>query len=250
VVLLPMRIIFSALFCFLLCATDALAQSPVAAAGGESSAVVAGGEIPVASATGEPPLAVTPAKAPLAPFRRTPPIATARGKTIEMALGYSYVSQSENQSKRLGLRGADASLTIGFSRLGIKADVGYVRASNVLGTGRHSDVFSYLAGPVFHPTRHRRFDTYVHALVGGARVSGPILTNGGRILLGGWSFGYAWEFGGGVEYWVTDSMAIRTGADYMRTAFYDSSLVVRGQSNLKTTASVVYYFGMRSRRRL
>ena len=70
------------------------------------------------------------------------------------------------------------------------------------------------------------------------------------ILLGGWPTGYAWAFGGGVEYWVTDSVAIRTGADYMRTAFYDSSLVVRGQSNLKTTASVVYYFGMRSRRRL
>jgi opacity protein-like surface antigen len=94
---------------------------------------------------------------------------------------------------------------------------------------------------------HRRLSTYVHALVGGSRVSGPIAANDGRILLGGWSFGYAWALGGGVEYWVTDSMAIRTGADYMRTAFYDSSLVVRGQSNLKTTASVVYYFGMRSR---
>jgi opacity protein-like surface antigen len=167
-----------------------------------------------------------------------------------MGLGYSYVSQVQSQSKRLGLRGADASFTIGFSRLGIKADVGYARASNVLGTGRHSDVFSYLAGPVFHPTIHRSFDTYVHALVGGARVSGPIRTDGGLILLGGWSTGYAWSLGGGVEYWVTDSVAIRTGADYMRTAFYDSSRVVRGQGNLKTTASVVYYFGMRLRRRL
>jgi opacity protein-like surface antigen len=245
-----MRIIISAFFCFLLCTTNASAQSPVTAAGGDATAVASSGEIPVVSATGEPSPAVAPAKAPLVPFRSTTPIAPARGKTIEMALGYSYVSQDESQSRRLGLRGADASLTIGFSRLGIQADVGYARASNVLGTGRHSDVLSYLAGPVFHPAMHRGFDTYVHALVGGSRVSGPILANGERILLGGWSFGYAWALGGGVEYWVTDSMAIRTGADYMRTAFYDPSLVVRGQGNLKTTVSVVYYFGMRPPRRL
>ena len=50
---------------------------------------------------------------------------------------------------------------------------------------------------------------------GGAKVSGPILTNGGLILLGGWATGYAWAVGGGVEYRATDSMAIRTGADYL-----------------------------------
>jgi len=244
-----MRIILPFLMCLLLRAPDVSAQSPVAASG-EATTAVSSSELPLPSAAAEPVAAVTPAKTPLAPFRKTSPIAAARGKTIEMALGYSYVSQAENQSKRLGLRGADASFTIGFSRLGIKADVGYARTSNVLGTGRHADVLSYLVGPVFRPTMHRGFSTYMHALAGGSRVSGPILTDSGRILLGGWSFGYAWELGGGVEYWVTDSVAIRTGADYMRTAFYDSSLVVRGQSNLKTTASVVYYFGMRSRTRL
>jgi len=166
-----------------------------------------------------------------------------------VGVGYSYVSQAESQSKRLGLRGLDVSATIGSSRLGLKADVGHAEASNVLGTGRHSIVFSYLAGPVFHPTLHRNFNTYVHALVGGAKVSGPVLTNSGLILLGGWTTGYAWAVGGGVEYWITDSMAIRTGADYMRTSFYDSSLVVRGQYNLKTTAAVVYYLGKRERRR-
>jgi hypothetical protein len=180
-------------------------------------------------------------------MRNKTPVATAKSKTIEMGLGYSYISQPGNQSKRLGLQGGDASFTIGFSRLGITADVGYARASNVLGTGRHSTLLSYLAGPVFHHTVHRSFDSYVHVLVGGAKVSGPILTNGGTILLGGWTTGYAWAVGGGVEYWATDSMAIRTGADYLRTSFYDSSLVVRGQGNLRTTAALVYYFGKPSR---
>ena len=180
------------------------------------------------------------------------PVATAKSKTIEMGLGYTYLSQLGNQSKRLGLQGTDATFTIGFSRLGITADVGYARASNVLGTGRNSAVLTYLAGPVFHHTVHRSFDSYVHVLVGGAKVGGPILTNDGTILLGGWTTGYAWAVGGGVEYWATNSMAIRTGADYLRTSFYDSSLVVRGQGNLRTTAAVVYYFGgpTRGRRRL
>jgi opacity protein-like surface antigen len=235
-----MRILFPALFCSLLCTAPASAQLSIAGASGEASAAAASAETPLA-----------PIK-PLKPMRSKTPVATGKSKTIEMGLGYSYVSQPGNQSKRLGLQGADASFTIGFSRLGITADVGYARASNVLGTGRHSTVLSYLAGPVFHHTVHRSFDSYVHVLVGGAKVSSPILTNGGTILLGGWTTGYAWAVGGGVEYWATDSMAIRTGADYLRTSFYDSSLVVRGQSNLRTTAAVVYYFGKpsRGRRRL
>jgi opacity protein-like surface antigen len=232
-----MKILFPALFCSLLCTTPTLAQSSIAGGAGEAPA----------AASAEAPLA--PIK-PVAPIRSKPPIATAKSKTIEMGLGYSYISQPGNQSNRLGLRGADASFTINFSRLGITTDVGYARASNVLGTGRHSAVLTYLAGPVFHHTVHRKFDTYVHALVGGAKVSGPVLTNDGTILLGGWTTGYAWAVGGGVDYWATDSMAIRTGADYLRTSFYDSSLAVRGQSNLRTTAAVVYYFGKPSHRRL
>jgi opacity protein-like surface antigen len=228
-----MRILFLALFCSLLCTALASAQSSIA---GES------GEAPAASV--ETPLA--PIR-PVKPIRSKTPIATARSKTIEMGLGYSYLSPQGNQSNRLGLQGADASFTIGFSRVGITADVGYARASNVLGTGRNSSILTYLAGPVFHHTVHRRFDSYVHVLVGGSKVSSPILTNDGTILLGGWTTGYAWAVGGGVDYWATDSIAIRTGADYLRTPFYDSSLVVRGQSNLRTTAAVIYYFGKPSR---
>jgi opacity protein-like surface antigen len=255
-----MRIIFPTLFCFLLCATAASAQSPMATASGETTVVAASGEAAAddasgkapATAGGKTPVAAAPGgKAPFAVIRAKPPIAGVRGKIFDMGLGYTYVSQAENQSKRggLGLQGADASFTMWFSRVGIKADVGYARGSNVLGTGRHSDVLSYLVGPVFHPTTRRNFNSYVHALVGGARVSGPVLTNSGIILLGGWTTSYAWAVGGGVEYWLTDSMAIRTGTDYLRTSYYDSSLVVRGQSNLRATATVVYYFGKRSRKR-
>jgi len=234
-----MRMLLCTVFCILACSAPASAQSSF---GGTSG-------VPPAAASGAAPAAAASPQPAFKPIRSGSPVAAAKSRAIELGVGYSYVSQAENQSKRLGLRGLDASATIGSSRLGIKADVGYAQASNVLGTGRHSVVFSYLAGPVFHPTMHRNFNTYVHALVGGAKVGGPVLTSSGLILLGGWATGYAWAVGGGVEYWITDSMAIRTGADYMRTSFYDSSLVVRGQYNLKTTAAVVYYLGKRERRR-
>jgi opacity protein-like surface antigen len=250
-----MRMVFRTVFCFLACGVPASAQSSFGGTSGVPPAAASGaattnssGVAPDAASGAAPPAAASPQPA-FKPIRSGSPVAAARTRTIELGLGYSYASQAENQSKRLGLRGLDASATIGSSRLGIKAEVGYAQASNVLGTGRHSVVFSYLAGPVFRPTMHRNFDTYVHALVGGAKVGGPVLTSSGLILLGGWTTGYAWTVGGGVEYWITDSMAIRTGADYMRTSFYDSSLVVRGQYNLKTTAAVVYYLGKRERRR-
>jgi opacity protein-like surface antigen len=160
------------------------------------------------------------------------------------------VSRSESHSNRVGLNGADISITVGlYSRVALRGDLGYARAANVFGSAHHSDVLSYLAGPVFYPTTHRHVDTYIHALMGGARVTGPILLNGGGIAKGSWANQFAWAVGAGGEFWVSDSVAIRTGVDYLRTAYYDSSLLIRGQNNIRTTASVVYFFGKRSRTR-
>src|SRR5258708_22317844 len=92
-----MRTVFTTLFCSMLCATHASAQSPVAAARGETT---------VAAATVKN------------------PVAAARGKTIDVSLGCSYVSHGESNSYRVGLKGADASFTLGTSRLGIRADLG------------------------------------------------------------------------------------------------------------------------------
>jgi len=242
-----MRTIFPALFCFLLCATPASAQSPIVAASGETPVSALRDETPIAAAAGKTPFAAARSKTPVVAVRGKGPAVAGKGKTIDVSLGYAYLSSGQSFSNRMGLKGADAGFTIRYSRLGIRADLGYARAANVLGTGRRSSVLSYLAGPVFYPTRHRNFDTYIHALVGGARVSGPVRLNSGGILLGGWATGYAWAVGGGVDYWFSDSLAIRTGADYLRTAYYDPTLTLRGQNNIRTTATVVYFFGKRSR---
>jgi opacity protein-like surface antigen len=177
------------------------------------------------------------------------PLAPANGKTIDLGLGYSYVSQGESLSGPLGLNGGDASVTIGYSRFGLKADFGYARSSNIGGTQSHNTVRSYLVGPVFHATFHHRFDTYAQVLVGAARVSGPVPLGGGSYLLGGWAAGSAWAVGGGVDYRVSDSIAIRSGVDYMRTSYFDSTLALRGQGNIRSTVTILYSFVKRSRKR-
>jgi opacity protein-like surface antigen len=177
------------------------------------------------------------------------PVAAARGMSFDVSLGYSYISRFDSSSDHVGLNGADATVSIPMhSHLSIRADLGYARAANVLATGRHSDVLTYLAGPVFYPAARRHFNTYVQALIGGARVTGPILPNSGGFLPGAWVNKSSWALGGGAEYWVTDSMAVRTGVDYLRTACFDTAQTIRGQNNLRTTATVAYYFGRRSRR--
>jgi opacity protein-like surface antigen len=178
------------------------------------------------------------------------PVPTATGRVIDVSLGYSYISHQDSLSNRVGLSGADASFTMGINpRLAVRADLGYARAANVLGSGRHSDVLSYVAGPVFYLTTHRHFVIYLHGLVGAARVTGPVFINGGGLPAGGFANEFAWAAGGGAEYWITDSMAIRTGADYLRTEYFDPSQAIRGQNNIRTTVSMVFFLGKVSRGR-
>jgi hypothetical protein len=53
-----------------------------------------------------------------------------------------------------------------------------VRAAASPGKGQHTDVLSYLAGPVFHPLIHRNFDTYIQVLAGAFREIGPVPLGG------------------------------------------------------------------------
>jgi opacity protein-like surface antigen len=177
------------------------------------------------------------------------PLAPAAGKTIDVGLGYSYVQGGQSVSSPASQTGGDASIAIGYSRFELKVDLGYVRGPTFGGTGHHNEVLSYLAGPVFHPMIHRNFETYVQVLAGGARISGPVPLGGGSYLLGGWAYSMAWAVGGGVEYRLTDAIAIRSGVDYMRTSYFDPTLTLRGQGNIRSTATIVYSFVRRSRKR-
>jgi outer membrane immunogenic protein len=129
---------------------------------------------------------------------------------------------------------------------GVIAESNYARAANVLGTGRHVDVLSYLIGPTLYPAAHNRVRAYVQILVGGARVSGFISASDGS--LDAFVNEFSWAVGGGVEYQLSRSVTIRSGGDYLYTHFFNPGEIIRGQNDLRLTTSVVLSVWQRPKR--
>jgi opacity protein-like surface antigen len=176
------------------------------------------------------------------------PPAAGIGPLVEGGLGYIYASMDFPSTSRVGMNGLDANMTADFLRtLGVRADVGYARTSNVFNSGHHSDVLNYLAGPVFYPFRRKRLTVCVDLLVGGARVTGRTPNLAGEEF-GGFANKLAWAYGVGFQYSISKSLGIRFDTDYMHTAYFNSSATVQGQENLRTMINVVWYFGKRKER--
>ena len=173
-------------------------------------------------------------------------VRSANGPVVNAAVGYSYLDVSLARNSRVGLNGADTNLSVDFrSQFGLKLDIGYARGSNVLGSGRHADVLSYLAGPVVYPIHHRKWTAYAEGLVGAARVTGPIPSANG--FLGAYVNKLAWVLGGGLEYDLSSSWAFRAGPQYLHTKFFITPTRIGGQNNLRVVAEIVHRFGGRRR---
>ncbi len=165
---------------------------------------------------------------------------------VTASVGYSYLTLPMTSSTRMNLNGVDASITADFhSGFGAKLDLNYARAANVFGTGQHSDVASYMLGPMFYPLSNDLLTIYVQALAGDSRVTG-VVPNGAGGFDTAYAFGPSWAFGGGIERSISPSLAIRTETDYLHTSFVSSSEAFRGQNDLRITSSLVYRWGRRS----
>ena len=164
---------------------------------------------------------------------------------MDASLGYSYMRSTTPLSAGVGFDGVDASLTEAITpRFSVREDCSYLRAPR-LGTRYHSDVLSYLVGPVFYPRRDRRLVTYVHGLLGGAKVTGAVPFGGG--IGKGYVYDFSWAFGGGYEYWFSNSTALRVGIDAVHTSFFNASGTIQGRYDLRPVLGVVHYFGGRKR---
>ena len=171
------------------------------------------------------------------------PLEAVRAPLFDASLGYSYTQITSPNS--FGLNGVDSGFTVNFlSRVGVRIDVGYSRASNVFGSGHHADVLSYLGGPVLYPSRSERLTTYVEGLAGAARVTGPIQT-GPSTFLSGYANRLAWAAGGGAEFKVSANLRIREGADYLPTESFNQSSQLTGQNGIRAVCSLVVYLGRR-----
>jgi hypothetical protein len=166
------------------------------------------------------------------------------GPAVEGNLGFEFVDQAvPGQTTRVPMFGIDTGMTVGVSnRFGVRADLAYARSGAVFGSGSHSDIMSYLAGPVFYPVLGHRMAPYVEILGGGARVTGatPDVMGG---YVRGFSNKFAWAGGGGIEVRAWRTSSVRIGADYLHTSYFDPTVAVRGQGNIRAVVSWTHYFG-------
>jgi len=176
------------------------------------------------------------------------PLAAGRSAAFDASLGYAYVRMPVPGSGKIGMNGVDATVSADLlPRIGLRADLCYVRSQKVFGTGHHNDALTYMGGPVLYIVRQRGTTLYLHALFGGARLNGVNLSQNG-----GYLFGYvnkpAWSVGAGAERSLTPSVSLRIGADYVHTTFFDRTAAYQTEGSLRALVSVVYTFGRGHRR--
>ncbi len=173
-----------------------------------------------------------------------PPVA-ATGPVFEASAGYTYLALDTPSQQRVGLSGVDANGFLDFnSRWGMMVDSSYARAGNVLGTGHSANVLSFLIGPVFYPLDYGNTRIFVHTLAGVSLVNSAVPVKG-TYYLGGTVTRFSYAVGGGIERTVAGPLAIRVGADYLRTTFADSTAEMRFQNNLRLVTGFVIRFGSR-----
>jgi len=165
---------------------------------------------------------------------------SAYSPTFDVAGGYSYLSSSIPSAGRVNLYGFNASAHADFlPHWGVALDFGYVRASNVLGTGHPGYTLTLLGGPVFYPLTHGITRPFLHALAGAGLVDGTLPLNSTSNLQA-WVERPAFALGGGVERSVVGPFGVRVTGDYLRTAYADATATVRLQNDLRVTGSLVF----------
>lgn len=173
------------------------------------------------------------------------PVIAGVAPVIEGGVGYSYVKSNVPSEGSLAMNGVLLSGNGDFNaHFGVKLELGYSRSFDAFQTGRSADLLTYMGGPVFYPIRRRQFNIYTQVLLGGARETGVNFESDGT-LIRGFVNKFAWAGGAGFQYRVTPSLSLRTGADYLRSSFFNSNVVPTGQSNLRATLSLIYTFGAR-----
>jgi hypothetical protein len=178
-------------------------------------------------------------------FVTSAPPGAATGPVFEASVGYNYLALDTPSRQRVGLSGVDANGFVDFNpRWGMMVDSSYARAGNVLGTGHSGNVLSFLIGPQFYPVDFGNTRIFLHTLAGVSLVNSAVPVKG-TYYLGGTVTRFSYALGGGVEHTVAGPLAIRVGADYLRTTFANSTAAMQFQNNLRIVTGIVFRFGSR-----
>ena len=178
-------------------------------------------------------------------FVTSAPPGAATSPVFEASAGYTYLALDTRSRQRVGLSGVDANGFVDFNpRWGMMVDSSYARAGNVLSTGHSGNVLSFLIGPQFYPADFGNTRIFVHTLAGVSLVNSAVPVKG-TYYLGGTVTRFSYALGGGVEHTVAGPLAIRVGADYLRTTFANSTAAMQFQNNLRIVTGIVFRFGSR-----
>ncbi len=128
--------------------------------------------------------------------------------------------------------------------VGLVADLGANYIGNVNGFPIDNTTFTYLFGPRFN-WRMSRFTLYAQTLVGGARFSNAYDPASPNPVLATSENTFAAAIGGGVDYRLTDHIAIKPiQVEYLMTQLPSSFANVNEvQNNLRYSAGIVFRVG-------
>ena len=171
--------------------------------------------------------------------QRTEPSPAAAGPGVNVSVGYSRLALAVPAAQRTNLNGLDLSGTVDFNpHWGITLDSNYVRTARIPNTPHMGYVLSFLGGPVFYPIEHGGTRIFIHGLAGTALVDGATPGVSGAYHYG-WVMQFSYAAGAGFERAFVGPFSARVGADYLRTAFFNSAGSVQPQNNFRITLSLV-----------
>jgi opacity protein-like surface antigen len=162
----------------------------------------------------------------------------------EVGLSYSYMRVNPGGTlSSYNANGGYGYAEYNFSKVfGLVGELGanYVGSANGVYLG--NTTFEYLFGPRFN-WRHSRFTPYVQALVGGERFSNGLnpASSTPRLLTSQNNFAAA--FGGGVDFALTNHIAVKPIQVEWLTAQVSNSNLSYAQNNVRYSAGVVFRFG-------
>jgi len=165
---------------------------------------------------------------------------------FETGLDYSFTRV--NPGGNLGsysTNGGSGFVEYNLNRVvGLVADLGANHIGNVSSFPLDNTTFTYLFGPRFN-WRKSRVTPYAQFLVGGARFSNAYDPASPTPMLGTSLNTFAAALGGGVDFRLTDHIAVKPiQLEYLMTQLPSSfANVNQVQNNLRYSAGIVYRFG-------
>jgi opacity protein-like surface antigen len=146
-----------------------------------------------------------------------------------LAIGYEYV-HFESAPFSSNMSGLHTDLTYNLNNwFALEGSVVSAFGGDIFSGERSKYVLYTGGGRIFSYSSQRRWEPWIHALVGGVHVN-PQIANSSKN-------GFALQLGGGADWRYTSRVSLRAEADYVRTQLYSSS-----QNNFQIGVGAVLHF--------